>query len=89
MTNFFLSSLHLKFGQEDYLLTEGTHLDGIDQETMEVIDQHWGSFQPQTPVIGHVIAIAYFILLIINITGNGSIIYIFTKVNLNLIYKMI
>jgi len=57
-----------------------THLDGIDKETMEVIDEHWGSFPPQHPLINHIVGICFFFLWCINLFGNGSVCYIFLKV---------
>ena len=57
-----------------------THLDGIDKDTMEVIDEHWGSFPPQHPLINHIVGICFFFLWCINLFGNGSVCYIFLKV---------
>ena len=57
-----------------------THLDGIDKDAMEVIDDHWGQFPPQHPLVGHIVGIAYIILWMINLFGNGSVCYIFIKV---------
>ena len=58
-----------------------THLDGIDKDAMEVIDDHWGQFPPQHPLVGHIVGIAYIILWMINLFGNGSVCYIFIKVD--------
>ena len=58
-----------------------THLDGIDKETMEVIDEHWGQFPPQHPLINHIVGICFLFLWLINLFGNGSVCYIFLKVN--------
>ena len=57
-----------------------THLDGIDKETMEVIDEHWGQFPPQHPLINHIVGICFLFLWLINLFGNGSVCYIFLKV---------
>ena len=59
-----------------------THLDGIDKDAMEVIDDHWGQFPPQHPLVGHIVGIAYIILWMINLFGNGSVCYIFIKVQI-------
>ena len=57
-----------------------THLDGVDKEALEVIDDHWGQFPPQHPLINHVVGIAYIFLWLVNFFGNGSVCYIFLKV---------
>ena len=57
-----------------------THLDGVDKDLMDLIDDHWGKFPPQHPLVNHIVGIAYFILCIINYVGNGSVVYIFLKV---------
>ena len=57
-----------------------THLDGVDQEAMAVIDEHWGQFPPQNPFINHIFGICYIFLWIVNLVGNGSVCYIFLKV---------
>ena len=61
-----------------------THLDGIDKETMEVIDEHWGQFPPQHPLINHIVGICFLFLWLINLFGNGSVCYIFLKVYNNI-----
>ena len=57
-----------------------THLDGVDKVTMEVIDEHWGQFPPQHPLINHIVGICFLFLWLINLFGNGSVCYIFLKV---------
>ena len=57
-----------------------THLDGVDNEILEITDPHWGTFPPQHPLAGHLVAIAYAVLWAINFFGNGVVIYIFLKV---------
>ena len=54
--------------------------DGVDKDLMDLIDDHWGTFPPQHPLVNHIVGIAYFILCIINYVGNGSVVYIFLKV---------
>jgi len=55
-------------------------LDGVDSDLLEVIDSHWQQFPPQHPLINHLVGLSYFILWIINVLGNGSVIFIFMKV---------
>ena len=57
------------------------HLDDADAELMKFVDVHWTTFPPQHPFIASFVAIAYIILFVINILGNGSVIYIFLKVH--------
>ena len=58
-----------------------SHLDGVDKETLEVVNEHWGKFPPQHPLINHVVGICFFFLWAVNFFGNGSVCYIFLKVN--------
>merc|ERR1712241_1337994 len=55
-------------------------LDGVDNRLLDVIDEHWRQFPPQHPLINHFVGISYFFLWLINVLGNGSVIYIFLKV---------
>ena len=55
-------------------------LDGVDSEVLEVTDEHWGQFPPQHPLINHFVGISYFFLWVVNVLGNGSVMYIFLKV---------
>jgi len=57
-----------------------SHLDGVDKETLEVVNEHWGKFPPQHPLINHVVGICFFFLWAVNFFGNGSVCYIFLKV---------
>ena len=73
------------FMDENYNLVypaSARHLDGADAEVMKVVDEHWTTFPPQHPLISHVVGFAYIILWFINFFGNGSVIYIFLKVQL-------
>jgi len=57
-----------------------THLTGIPKDVLAYVDPHWGKFPPQHPLIVHVVAIAFCFLFMINVIGNGCVIYIFMKV---------
>ena len=57
-----------------------THLTGIPKDVLAFVDPHWGKFPPQHPLIVHVVAIAFCFLFMINVIGNGCVIYIFMKV---------
>lgn len=56
-----------------------THLDGIPAEVMVYTHSHWGKFPPQHPLILHIVGIAFFFLWLVNLMGNGIVIYIFLK----------
>ena len=57
-----------------------TLLDGVDNDILDVTDEHWRQFPPQHPLINHFVGISYFFLWALNVLGNGSVIYIFLKV---------
>ena len=57
-----------------------THLDGIPEDVLEFIHPHWGKFPPQHPLVVHIVGIAFFFLWVMNLFGNGSVIYVFLKV---------
>ena len=57
-----------------------THLDGIPEDVLEFVHPHWGKFPPQHPLVVHIVGIAFFFLWVMNLFGNGSVIYVFLKV---------
>lgn len=66
--------------QYNLIYPEGsTHLDGIPDESLVFIDEHWRTFPPQHPLINHVVGICFGILWLLNLFGNGCVIYIFLK----------
>ena len=54
--------------------------DGIPEDVMEVVDEHWASFAPANPLIPHFFGIMFFFLWMVSFVGNGLVIYIFMKV---------
>ena len=54
--------------------------DGIPDDVMEVVDEHWSSFPPANPLIPHFFGIMFFFLWMMSFVGNGLVIYIFLKV---------
>ena len=47
---------------------------------LKVIHEHWGTFPPQPFLVNHIVGFCYIFLFLINIIGNGSVVYIFLKV---------
>ena len=54
-----------------------THMDGFPEYLREVVDDHWGTFPPQHPLIVDLFGIFFFVLTVLSIFGNGLVIYIF------------
>lgn len=54
--------------------------DGIPEDVMEVVDEHWSQFAPPNPLIPHFFAIMFFFLWIMSFLGNGCVLFIFMKV---------
>ncbi len=51
--------------------------DGMPEELKEVAHEYWGTYPPQHPLIIDIIGIIFFFLFIVNVVGNGLVIYIF------------
>ena len=54
--------------------------DGIPDDVMEVVDEHWSNFPPANPLIPHFFGIMFFFLWMMSFVGNGLVIFIFLKV---------
>ena len=52
-------------------------MDGIPEDLAEVTPAMWGDFPPQHPMIIHAVALAFFLLWVLNAMGNGLVIFIF------------
>lgn len=57
------------------------HVDDIPKDFMDLglIHEHWTKFPPQHPLVNHIVGIIFFFLWVVNIFGNGMVIYIFLK----------
>ena len=59
---------------------EASHLDGIDDELLPLINDHWAQFPPQHPMVNVCGGLLYLTLSMINYVGNGIVLYVFLKV---------
>ena len=52
-------------------------LDGIPEALAPITPPMWGDFPPQHPMIIHAVALAFFLLWVLNALGNGMVVFIF------------
>ena len=54
-----------------------SHLDGLPDELREVVDEHWGNFPPQHPMIVDMFGILFFFLWVSCFLANMGVLYVF------------
>jgi len=54
-----------------------TQFDDMPDELREVVDEYWGQFPPQHPLIKDAFGILFGLLYIISFFGNGCVLYVF------------
>ena len=57
--------------------TGATQFDDMPDELREVVDDYWGNFPPQHPLIKDAFGILFGLLYIISFFGNGCVLYVF------------
>ena len=57
--------------------TGATQFDDMPDELREVVDDYWGTFPPQHPLIKDAFGVMFGLLFIISFFGNGCVLYVF------------
>ena len=60
-----------------YKIPGATHMDGFPDHLRDVVDDHWGTFPPQHPLVVDLFGIFFFVLTLASVFGNGLVIYVF------------